>query len=490
MARAKPDPKRKPSSLGFRPKAFSNYIGQTYPVFTILSESQQNGMAAILWSMYASRMAHNSGIEGVIPIHWRSKIYMFGSAKQFDEANAILDWFTLEVKPKPGYSAGGWTMTSTAKEVCTSYMKESERYGLTGLEKRDCGLVTDEGKPYRTPTDGIRSRTSSGNMSRFPRKTVKAAIEIDGENLHNFHYAAQAYLIGDPCPPGFEWVYEQWEDLRTGRGPNSGEDAAKRRSKMARDQASVMLDLAKRSSVAGYIIPTTYRESSAGRLYAENAINLQRCVSEVRKVALKGCFDADISNCHWSLLAQMADRLGEPAPYIVKYLNKKQTTRAEIASAVGISIDDAKFLLLALVYGATLTRSPEEQTRAIEERLGMEAAERARVDQNVLDLYSDVRRIRKAVLADYADHSNKPGFIINDAGREIDMKVNVREQLAHVLQGAESMALQAMMNALAPEIAVMQHDGLTVYSEPNLTDLEKRITDFTGYSLKLEKNLL
>lgn len=176
-----------------------------------------------------------------------------------------------------------------------------------------------DGSPYRMPANGIRSTTATGKHSRFPRKMIQAAIEIDGDNLHDFHHAAQAYLDGDPCPTPFQWAFDACEAIRTGRGPNSGEQIAQHRALMARDQASMMLDLAKRSGAPGFVIPTTYRESPAGRLYAEGPINLQRCVGEVRKTALRGCYDVDIANCHWSLLVQMAERLDEPAPHILHY---------------------------------------------------------------------------------------------------------------------------------------------------------------------------
>lgn len=447
-------------------------------------------MAAILWAMFSGRMTHNSGIESVTPIHWRFKPAMFGSAKRFDEANAALEWFTLEVKPRRGKSAGGWAMTSEAKDICMAYLKASQQYALTGLEPEEQGLVNPDGSPYRMPADGIRSRTSTGTMSRYPRRQIEAAIEIDGDNLHDFHHAAQAYLNGDACPLHFQWAFDGWEAIRTGRGPNSGPAMAQRRALMARDQASVMLDLAKRSGAPGYVIPTTYRESPAGRLYAEGSLNLQRCVSEVRRAALRGCYDVDIANCHWSLLAQMAERLGEPSPHILRYLANKKATRAEIASAGGISVDDAKFLLLAIIYGATLARSQKENQLAIEKRLGAEASELLRELPLVKDLYRDVRRVGKAVLIDYAARTQKAGVMVNDAGREIGIKSNGREKLAHILQGAESNALQSMLAALSGRVAVMQHDGLTVHGEPDLTALEYRIKADTGYALTLESELL
>lgn len=490
MARQKAQANSSITSIGYRPKAFTKHLTKESAAYKALGEREQSGMAAILWGMFSGRMAHNSGVEGVTPIHWRGKAVMFGNAKRFSEANAALEWFLLELQPKRGRSAGGWAMTKQARDICMAYLNASNQYALTGLEPDERGLVNPDGSPYRTPADGIRSTTATGKHSRYPRGQIQAAIEVEGDHLHAFHDAAQAYLDGDPCPSPFQWAHDAWEAIRTGRGPNSGDAAAQRRALMARDQASIMLDLAKRSGAPGFVIPTTYRESPAGRLYAEGALNLQRCVTEVRKAALHGCYDVDIANCHWSLLAQMADRLGEPAPYILRYLANKKSTRSEIASAGGISIDDAKFVLLAIIYGATLSRSLKENQRAIEARIGSEAMNRLRKLPLVTDLYRDVRRVGKAVLTDYAAQTQKAGVIVNDAGREIGIKSNAREKLAHVLQGAESEALQSMLTALSGCVALMQHDGITVHGEPDLRDLEQRIKADTGYAVTLESELL
>ncbi len=377
-------------------------------------------------------------------------------------------------------------MTNRAKQAAEGYFKHSAQYALHGLEPEEKGLVNADGSPYRVPADGIRSRTATGKMSRFPRKKMRAAVEIEGDNLHAFHHAAQAWIDGDRAPAGFQWAHDKWDAMRDDRGPNSGIEKAATRAKMARDQASVMLDLSKRSGVPGFVIPTTYRESPAGRLYAEGATNLQRCVGEVRKAALKGCYDVDIENCHWSLLSQMAARIGITTPNIAAYLDNKKATRAELASAAGISLDDAKFVLLAMIYGATLDRSPRQHTQAIEARIGKEAADRLRGFQRVRDLYRDVKKARDSIIQDYTDRTKKDGVIVNDAGREIGTKAEAREKLAHILQGAESVALQSMLSVLHARAALLQHDGLTVHGRPDLKLLEEKIKADTGYILSLE----
>lgn len=476
--------------LGYRPRAFLKFLEIHEPGLNALATSEREHLASILWAMLAGRMTHNSGRDDLHPIHWRPKQAMFGSARRFDEINAALGWFTLEARPKVGESAGGWAMTEKAKNAAAQYLEQSLQYALTGLEDDGQGLVNADGKPYRTPADGIRSTTATGKHSRFERRQIKAAIEVDGDNLHAFHHAAQAWLNGDPAPAGFQWAHDKWTAIRDGRGPNSGPEKAITRARMARDQASVMLDLAKRSCAPGYVIPTTYVESPAGRLYAEGPVNLQRCVGEVRRAALKGCYDVDIENCHWALLAQMAARLAIHTPHVTAYLGNKKAMRAQLAAAAGISVDDAKFVLLAMIYGATLARSPGENTHAIEERVGKEAADLIRNFKPVLDLHRDVKRARAAILKDYASRTKKKGYLVNDAGREIIASAEPRELLAHILQGAESCALEVMLRELQGSVALLQHDGLTCHGEPLVPRLEREILARTGYRLTLEVDRL
>ena len=480
---AKPKLKQFKDGLGYRSKAFWTYLCKECPEFATLTEREQNYMASYLWAASTSRLAHNSGEEGVIPFHWAAKARHFGSARRFNEINEGLGWFELKLKAKVGKSAEGWTMKDKAKNLANNYFDQSAQYSLHGLEPEDKGLVNPDGSPYRLPADAIRSRTATGKTSRFKRKQIQAAIEIDGDNLHAFHHAAQAWLNGETAPPAFQWAHNKWDAMRDGRGPNSGIEKATARAVLARDQASVILDLAKRSGVPGYVIPTTYRESPAGRLYAEGSANLQRCVGEVRQAALKGCYDVDIENCHWSLLSQMAARIGITTPNVSHYLAHKKATRAELASAAGISLEDAKFVLLAMIYGATLARSPRQHTHAIEERIGKDAADRLRNFKVVKDLHRDVKTARDAIIQDYTDRTKKSGVLVNDAGREIGVKAEAREKLAHILQGAESVAMQSMISVLHASIALLQHDGLTVYGKSNLEHLEGKLKADTGLNI-------
>lgn len=473
-------------SLGCRNRSFDRFLASQCDVFASLQEHEKCYMASALWGWSGGRFLHNSGDSDLIPHHWETKQAVFGSAKRFDEVNSALGWFVLTLKPKIGKSAGGWTVTAKAKKLTADYLQRSRQMLLTGLEEPESGLINADGSVYRMQRDGIQSKTRSGKTSKHARNVIDTAVPINGDTLHEFDEAADAWLYGEECPPGFDWAFKKWNEIRDSRSPNRGREYARDRVEKAKAQASKLLDIAKCSNVPGFVVPTRYIESEAGRLYAEGMINLQRCYSEVRQAAFIGCYDVDFENCHWALLSQMAAREGMETPAITRYLNNKKATRLDLALAAGISEDDAKFMLVAMIYGATLSSSIAENRLAITRRLGWEAVERALAFEPLVALNNDVKRARKAVIAAYIAQTKKAGVLVNDFGNEIALAADDKEQLAHILQGAEALALRSLMTALKGDVLLLQHDGLTCKTKPNKADLENRILSETGFRLTLE----
>lgn len=466
------------SSLGYLPKAYPKFLARHSPEFGLLEGRDRFAYATLLWSL-AGRPNHNR-IEGASTIHCRGHEALFGRGR-FREVNDRLGWLVcLEHSHYPTNQAAAWTLSDEARALNALYLEQvHDAIEDSALVK---GLVDPTGRPYRIPNDGIRFRDIQGRVCRYPRGTMKAAVEINGDNLHHFHEVAEAYLEGEGCPCAWEWVFEKWEGIRQSKGPNGGQEAADARANLAKNQASIMLDLAKRSGVTGYVLPVTYKESKAGRLYAEGATNLQNCVGEVRRAALAGFYDIDMSNAHWNFIAQLAQNLEQPVPAIDHYIRHKQSVRKEIALEAGVRLDEAKFALLALVYGASLDAAGGD----LEERLGPDVMGRLRDCQPIKAIQKDLRKARPLILEHYRNQTAKKAALVNDAGRETGLDESPRHQLAHILQGAEAVALESLMNQLTGNIVVLQHDGLTVVDEPDLAALEQGIEADTGYRIKLE----
>lgn len=408
---------------------------------------------------------------------------MFGSARMFHRLNDDLGWFyMLEGAKTVQHIAQAWRLTDRAAGLAGEY------FTLANSERSDhcAGLITPDGSIYRMPADAIRSRTSTGGDTKHPRRIVQSAVEINGEALHRFHKAGEAWLLGDPCPVSFEWAYAAWDAIRSDRGPNGGEQRARRRVNDAIVQASALLHIAKSSSVPGYVLPMTYCEYPTGRLFAEGAHNLQTCQREVRRAALRGGWDVDVSNCHWALVQQMAERIGLAAPAISHYLDNKRAIRSAVALAGGISTADAKQVLIGLIYGMNMQATEQDRRKAIIDLVGEDAAARLRTFPPLLDLFHEVKRLRVAILADYEQRTTRRHCIVNDAGNAITLTSSPAEKLAHVLQGAEAAVLRVVIEAHGANLRLLAHDGWVIANEPNKAALEALILERTGYALELE----
>lgn len=251
-------------------------------------------------------------------------------------------------------------------------------------------------------------------------------------------------------------------------------------------QASALLHIAKSTSLPGYVLPMTYAEYPSGRLYAAGEHNLQTCQREVRRAALRGCWDVDVSNCHWALLQQMAARIGLATPSIDAYLKDKKGLRSRVALAAGIGLRDAKRVLLGLVYGMNLQATEASRRKAIIEMIGHDAAARLNQFPPLLELYNEVRRIRDGILSDYEQRSARRGHIVNDAGNIIANTATAAEKLAHILQGAEAVILREIIKEHGHSLKLLAHDGWVMAEEPNQVQMETMLRARTGYLVDLE----
>lgn len=479
------------SFFHYRPQSWDIYLTQ-YPYFASLREKERRGLASFVWAMYANTIPHKSQRVDLTPIHWEAKKAIFGSAARFDEINRKLGWFEKELEGVKGKWASGWELTAHGREVASRFFSTL----LSNLPSQNSeykyGLIDAAGKPFRTPRNAFRSVTATGSKCRFPRGIISSLVEIKTQNLRDLCLSAESWLKGDPFPEHLQWLIDHWTEYKR----CYGQQKANARVIRASNQAKVMLEIAQQRKGEGTFVPTIYTESKAGRLYAMGNVNLQRCVGEARRLALQGCYDVDIENCHWSLLSQMAKRIGIDTPRISYYLNNKKLLRNEIAQFAGITIDDAKFVLISIIYGAVLQcRSSfdkfDHKKNAIEAKLGREVVEKLASHPVLKNLLNDLKAGRRGVVDYYKGQTRKKGeVVVNNAGREIANSYSETKILSHILQGAESEAMLVMIEEIKDSIVLLQHDGATVKVKPDLGELERRIQDKTGFSLSLEANLL
>lgn len=224
-----------------------------------------------------------------------------------------------------------------------------------------------------------------------------------------------------------------------------------------------------------------YEQSASGRMYANDA-NLQTSQRQVRYAALHGLWDYDIENCHFSILQQMARKAGYECDTITYYLDNKPKVRRELADAFGVTANQVKKVLLMLVYGASLSEDPDA---AIPEELGsVDIANAVYAHPFFNALAKDIAAARAVILKKTKVFR---GGINNMAGKIMKVKrKKERHLLAHLLQGVESVALNAAHDLYASKIVLLQHDGFTATTpDLDIEAIEKAIYDKTKYHLKV-----
>ena len=237
-------------------------------------------------------------------------------------------------------------------------------------------------------------------------------------------------------------------------------------------------------------VETLYIEYSTGRLFAQG-ISLQGAVREIRHAAfrLPGHFEYDLSNAHFSIIWQLATRVGRDMPKVQRYLERKREIRASIANEVGITVADTKACLLSIVYGAkrqtqAYLQNGRWKQSAIPDLIGVEAAKRLYAHPEWNGLIEEVRGVKKPILASMPQHQ---GRVINALGKQVEAGA---DPLSHVIQGVESCCLHAIIQEFGPDLVLLQHDGWTSRCRLDVEAMQALILDRTGFKVSIEEMAL
>lgn len=235
-----------------------------------------------------------------------------------------------------------------------------------------------------------------------------------------------------------------------------------------------------------FMLPQDYTEAVSGRLYG-NGLHLQFMPKEVRRAALNNQTEYDFSNCHYSIMSQLAKRYGLRTPYIDYYLENKRPVRLGISKELALPLSIVKQSMIALIYGATI-RSDAKQ--AIYDIVG---------HTNYLELVShklfkglahEVRQCKTEIIT---NHSINKG-VRNVVRKTLNKRTNggatptINEKLAHILQGYEVAMLHIAIRLFGDSITLIQHDGFTSTNDHLNTDLLQRtIEQELGFKMAIEK---
>ena len=208
------------------------------------------------------------------------------------------------------------------------------------------------------------------------------------------------------------------------------------------------------SSKHSGLMPQRFDISNAGRFYA-TGLNLQNCSRLTRTAALHGCYSYDIESCHHAIALHLAEQYGVPCEHLRYYVENKKELRLELANALGGKqwLPMVKMALIAIIYGAR----KNEYFGTIRETMGAKGYAILFNHHRFAGLFDELQDVFAAMI-DNAERQPKTNHVINALGR-IDEKATTDEKrAAHILQGIESQALQAVLSVHTSAIVPL-HDG-------------------------------
>jgi hypothetical protein len=350
-------------------------------------------------------------------------------------------------------------------------VKKSRNAYLDKHFHKETKLLMMSGRAMKTLPAVIASEDMQGNKSKW--KT--------------FELANRSPVQVDALRKLRKWLKGIRNEWREGRAPHA--DLFRPLTSLElverlHDMTSAIIRMAKTDVAENGYIATQYVQAQSGRLYARG-INLQTAPTLIKQAALDGLWEYDFSNCHFAILKQMAAVYGYQCEAITHYLATKQATRWAIAEQAGITYDQAKTCLLAIMYGA---RESEWHENAIPEEIGPEGARRLFAVPLFAGIHADIKQARSIILKNWKRTAN--GSLSNAFGKAITADVKPEKQLAHLIQGVEALALQTAIKMYPADIVLLQHDGFAATRRLSDKAIMDAVEQATGYRLELEEKTI
>lgn len=431
-------------------RALKPLANETYP--------HQVAIARMLWESIGRARAH-AKYAGYLSFTHGELDESFGRRK-FAEVNARLRLFDETANwSKKDKLTKGYRLTAKAALAIERYMVKRWE-GTTRL-------LYGDGAELKTLLPAIASKDMAGVTTRAWNRAVRLnKVPVDIEALESLR----------------TWLRGRKKECAAGRSLVglffSGLADPERIERALHDTATIIRMAKTKTAGMGYVMHR-YVQASSGRLYAKG-VSLQTTPKLVRQAALAGLWDFDFANCHYSILHQMAAPCGCRCEAIEGYLANKNMVRDAIAREAGITKDQAKVCLLAILYGA---RQSIWHANAIPKAIGEEAAKRLFSIKLFADIHKDIQKARKAILDAYP--RTRAGWLTNMFGLSIGGRASKEELLAHLIQGVEATALKAVLDTYPEDIVLVQHDGFTATKRLDAKAIEDTVQAAIGYRLSL-----
>ncbi len=466
----KPRPRTKPQkdapSSRVIPRQLLDLLAEHIPGFR--DEKYAFEIAWLLWCRMDPYREHRAYV-GAIWMHTDEIRRLFGEVKYFSNANRspaqryFQVWRHLNGTASPKHS-------HTFGYRPQPWMQKVLDWSIQGGQQLD--FIDSRDDARRVYSRAIRSTDVHGHaVRRWAGVSVPSLVPVNVENLRLL-LRIWEYLIQCQQQPKILAELLQRYDLK-----EVALDRAKRQTQALMAEAQ--------GSRHPAMLHMLYLLHESGRLYAEG-LNLQSCKREIRQAALAGCWDVDISTCHFAIMAQMARKFGVSCPSIEGYVARKKEYRDQIARDIGVSVRESKKIINAVGYGAPRSISPYTE---IPRQIGQEKAAAFFAHPLCCGIKADVDTAIKNILA---KHPTKGKKLINLANRAIAKESDKGEPIkegtlmAHLLQGVEAAALEAAVRACGRRVLLLQHDGFTATDAVEPAMLRAAVLKGTGYELSFE----
>ena len=444
------------------PEDFKNHLRESVPGFKEEQCEHQFELARMVW-LGANKDRQHSHFKGCMTFSHVELEKKFGRSN-FEKINDRLNFFSRTAHwSKLDKLTRGFQFSEGAGIALKEYLASPPWETTTKL------LMAD-GKSLKTIPAAILSKDKLDVTTRAWVNAKKlSSVKVDLNELQKLQ-------------TDFQTACDQWRSSEDFESDATYPvlDSCERVIKMiVKFRRMAMTDVAG----IGHIVHH-YQEAQSGRLYPLG-ISLASAQTVIKDAALTGNWEYDISNCHFAILVQMAATFNYACPAITDYLNNKAETRRVIAEEVGITVRQAKSCLVALLYGARASTRPKS---AIPSLIDVEPAKRLYAHPLFKGLQYDIQLARNAILSKCA--RSPKGRLKNAFGKSIPGTTKNEALMAHLLQGVEAKALQAVINEHPDDIILVQHDGFVSSRPLDVGALSKAISAATGYDLKLEERRL
>lgn len=448
------------SKSDFVPESFIKALRRGIKGYKEWPEHRQWQMAKLVWEAGMKRRAHKLH-DGYIAISHTELYSNFGRGRGgFEAMNEALGVF--EVTPnwhKDDALTKGYRLAPAVKALKEKYLQPG-RESITRLIYLDGKSAM---RPLKSLPKPIAAKEDDDDLgvtaSAWRNIKIETLVPVDLDMLRELY--GRLSLMHD---------HSSQDDIFT--------DASAEEIYSRIEWTGQLIKLARTNlGGRGHIIHR-YAECKTGRLYARG-VSLQTAPRIVRKAALHGLYDYDIENCHYSIFDQLCRRYGHEAEAVRRYLANKNQVREGIARRVGIHKEQAKMVLLALMFGARTNTYPKN---AIPAEIGAGKAAALYMDHEFSAIAKDVEQGRRVILDAWP---KRRSTLVNDLGKRVKLKTKPEIRMAHIIQGIEAKAIRAAVKLYPSEVVLLMHDGF-VTTRPIDTELvQRRMYEATGYQLQL-----